>query len=202
MTDNARPSEFGRLPIGVMFVFGLFLIVVAYLVTASLAQRSLPTFKPSPIAPRALGTDTVRSDTFTVDARDPAVWQFYDFDRRSVVISPDTAGWDLAFRRIHIIAGDGIAALGIPSFDSVEKAPADGYVANSLASDTVNLAISKWYDYSFVSHLLEPKERTYVVKTREGRFAKFVILSYYCTGLSAGCFTVRYAYPLEATDSG
>jgi hypothetical protein len=185
-----------------MFVFGLFLIVVAYLVTASLARRSLPTFMPSPIAPRALGTDTVRSDTFTVDARDPAVWQFYDFDRRSVVFSPDTAGWDLAFRRIHIIAGDAIADLGIPSFDSVEKAPADGYVTNRLASDTINLAISKWYDYSFLSHLLEPKERTYVVKTREGRFAKFVILSYYCTGFSAGCFTVRYAYPLQATDSG
>jgi hypothetical protein len=47
-----------------------------------------------------------------------------------------------------------------------------------------------------VSHLLQSKRHTYVARTPEGRFAKLAILSYYCPGLSAGCFTLRYSYPL------
>jgi hypothetical protein len=58
----------------------------------------------------------------------------------------------------------------------------------------VNPAIRRWYDYGAVSHLLKPNGHVYVVRTRQGRFAKVEILSYYCTGLAPGCVTFRYAY--------
>ncbi|MGH7674740.1 MAG: HmuY family protein, partial [Gemmatimonadales bacterium] len=63
--------------------------------------------------------------------------------------------------------------------------------------DSLNPVLARWYRYSMVSHLLEPKHRTYVVRTREGRYAKLQFVSYYCPGPTAGCVTFRYAFILR-----
>jgi hypothetical protein len=189
-----------RLPVGVLIVFTMFLGIVGYLVASSFVRRGLPTFEPSAIAPQPIDSDRIVSDTLTVDARDQSRWSYVDFDHRSVVLPPDTAGWDLAFRRFHVIASGGIADLGAVGFESVMHAPTDGFVPTRLASDTVNPAIDRWYDYSFLSHLLESKHHLYVVRTPEDRYAKFSILSYYCPGFSAGCVTLRFTYPLAPSE--
>lgn len=178
--------------------FSAFLGLITYLVAASLVRREQPTFEPTPIAPRPL-KQTYVVDTITVDARNPRQWRFLDFDRRSVVSPPDTAAWDLAIRRFHIMAAGEIADLGPVRFDSVMTAPAEGYVANRLRADTLNPAIARWYRYSALTHLLEPKANTYVVRSREGTYAKLEILSYYCSGLVAGCLTLRYGYRRDGT---
>lgn len=133
-------------------------------------------------------------DTLTVDASNSSRWRFVDLDRGRVRSPPDTGGWDLAIRRFHVIAAEAIADAGTGPFASLAQAPASGYAANTLGSDTTNPAIRRWYSYRMLSHLLVPNGHIYVVKTREGRFAKVELISYYCPGLQAGCLTFRYQF--------
>ena len=120
----------------------------------------------------------------------------------AVIDDPDPLGWDLAFRRHDIIVngGDGFAgrggavALEGVAFDSLAEAPAGGYRATEAGRDSVQLAFRRWYDYGFTSHLLEPKDRIYAVRTADGRYAKMEIVSYYCPEAVSGCLTFRYVY--------
>jgi hypothetical protein len=52
--------------------------------------------------------------------------------------------------------------------------------------------LGKWYRYSLLTHLLEPKSQSYVVRPVGGRAFKLEIVSYYCPGLTAGCMTLTY----------
>ena len=128
----------------------------------------------------------------TIDAGDENGWRFFDFDRGAVIVPPDTAGWDLAVRRFRIVPSGAIADVGAVPFDSVTAAPDSGYVASRFGRDTSNAATEHWYAYSYISHLLSPRGEVYVVRTREGRYAKFQVLSYYCPGPTPGCMTIRY----------
>lgn len=186
----------GSVPVGLVVVAALFGMAITYIVASSFVRRAQPVFEPSPIAPRPIPAGSTVVDTLTIDARHERAWRFVDFDRQSEVVPPDTAGWDLAVRRFHVIAADAIADLGEIPLETATP-PDTGYVPNRLASDTTNPAIARWYNYGFMSHLLEPKQRAYAVRTREGRYALLEILGYYCRGLSAGCMTVHYRYPAE-----
>ena len=174
--------------------FALFLAVIGYFMVTSLAPRTTAAYEPSPIGGPAASIDSLVYDTVTIDAMHPTAWSFFAFDRGSVVRPPDTVGWDLAVRRFTVIAADAVADIGESSFDDVEEAPTSGYVETTFGRDTVNTAIDRWYRYSILSHILEPKGHVYVVRTRDGRFAKMEFLSYYCPGVVAGCLTFRYVY--------
>jgi hypothetical protein len=169
-------------PAPVIVLTVLFVVVLASIVTASLARGRVAVYEPG-----------IRGDTITVDARDESRWRFVEL-RRGSLASPDTSGWDLACRRFHVIVAGGVADLGAVPFDQVDAAPDSGYIATVLGRDTLNPAVARWYRYSMVSHLLESRRRTYVVRTREGRYAKLEFLSYYCPGPAAGCVTFRYAF--------
>lgn len=52
--------------------------------------------------------------------------------------------------------------------------------------------LGKWYRYSLLTHLLEPKREVYVVQSAGGRAFEVKIVSYYCPGLTAGCVTLTY----------
>jgi hypothetical protein len=52
--------------------------------------------------------------------------------------------------------------------------------------------LGRWYTYGALSHLLEPAGPGYRVRTDLGRTAVLAIVSYYCPGPAAGCFTLRY----------
>jgi hypothetical protein len=195
MPDGERQS---RPPLLLVGGFALFVFVTGYLVVSSVTRRSVATFDPSPRTTAWSDSGPRHDDTITVDATDSRVWQYVDFDRGAVVAPPDTTGWDLAVRRYSVIASDAIADLGPRRFEDVRDAPDRGFVANVAADDTSNAAIQRWYRYSMLTHLLEPAGHAYVVRTRAGRFAAVQVLSYYCTGLRAGCLTLRYTYPLAA----
>lgn len=172
--------------------FATFVLALGYLVVSSLVKRSAPVFDPTPVG-------VVRSpppsgiDTMTVDARDERRWQFVDLGRGVVMSSSDASAWDLAIRRHDIGASGAIADAGQVQFEAVRRAPAGTYIATSGGRDTVNAAIRRWYLYGMVSHLLEPNDHVYVVRTRAGQHIKLEILSYYCRGMEAGCLTFRYA---------
>lgn len=171
-----------------------FLLLVAALVMGSLRSPELPPYTPTTPAPVAVGDSLVGPALYTVDASPNDDWQRFDFGVNSLV---DTgSSWDIAFHRNHVIAGPGAAMmdLGAVPFDSVLAAPAEGYRPNSPAQWESNPAVGKWYDYSFISHLLTSRAHVYAVRTSDGRYAKVELLNYYCVGVGTACITFRYTY--------
>lgn len=168
----------------------------------------MPTFPLSSPPPADIGavldTGTVTLDTSTEDA-----WLFYDFSRRGAARVNDGAGWDLAFQRSRVIVnggpgfdGDGgVLDLGAVPFDDVRVVPATGYRGTEAGRDSTQAAFEEWYDYSFTSHILRPSDRTFALRTADGRYAKLRILSYYCPGPVPGCLTFRYAYQGDGSRS-
>ena len=182
-----------RPPIMVFVLAAAFLLLVASLVMGSLRSADLPPYTPTAPSPAAVGDSLVGPATYTVDASGNDRWQHFDFGRNSIVTS---GGWDVGFHRNHVTAGPGsaIADLGAVPFDSVAEAPVDGYRPNGAATWESNPAVGKWYDYSFISHLLTSRGHVYVVRTGDGRYAKLELLNYYCMGVGTACLTFRYAY--------
>ena len=183
-------------------VVGALVAVAVVLVTTTLRAPEVVSYPPTPPAPVDVGARRVGPITVTVDASAPDEWTFFDFSHGSVVKSPRPKEWDLAFQRHRIIANGGPGLAGeagvvrLPGahFDSVGVAPETGYVVAGEAVDSVNSALERWYDYSWTSHVLEPKPAVYALRTADGRYAKFEILGYYCPGARAGCVTIRYVY--------
>jgi hypothetical protein len=180
------------LPLPLVIVASGFGVAIVVLLIASLVPRDARTYDPLALHLRAAAEDTV-----TIDARDEGDWRFFSFAQGRLT-PPDSAGWDLAFRRYHVIVSG--AALRVDSaFEALAEAPATGYVATAMGRDTVNAAVDRWYRYSIFSHLLEPASASYAIRTRDGHFAKIQFLSYYCPGPAAGCVTFRYVYQNSGT---
>jgi hypothetical protein len=184
-----------RPPIMVFVIATAFLLLVASLVMGSLRTPELPPYTPTAAAPITVGDSLVGPADYTVDASSNDRWVKFDFSRNSVVDSAATE-WDLGFHRNHVIAGPGAAIrdLGVVAFDSVVEAPVEGYRPNSAAQWESNPAVGKWYNYSFISHLLTSARHVYTVRTGDGRYAKVELLNYYCKGVGTACITFRYAY--------
>ncbi len=177
-----------------------FLAVVAVIVISSLRRPDVPMFRPDPPAERPIGSGLAH-DTVTIDARDPDRWVLFDVRRRTVVSAGDD-DWDLAVKRFHIVVNGGPGFAGNAEgmaveapWEAVLEAPETGYerTEGTLARDPRHPAFDHWYDYSFLSHLLEPRDRTYLLRTSEGSYAKLRILSYYCPDAAPGCLTLELA---------
>ncbi len=172
------------------------------LVVATVRQPALPSYAPTPAAPRDVGPHLVGPVLYTVDATDPDAWRYFSFRLGAVVENPAPGDWDLAFRRHQIIANGGrgfqgqggILDLGPVAFDEVQSVPTTGYQATERTPDPRNAAIEGWYRYGFFSHVLTPRPHVWAVRTADGRYAKMEILGYYCPGRRAGCLTFRYVY--------
>jgi len=174
--------------------FGLFVLIIAALLVPTFIHPETPTYPPRVVG-IAIPSTGRAIDTVTIDAGAEHRWRFFDFERGLVADPPDTAGWDVAFQRFHVIPSGEITNLGPLAFDSIGHAPATGFVRTTFGRDTVNAATARWYTYSYFSHLLSPRNDVYVVRGRDGRKTKIQILSYYCPGPSGptpGCTTFRY----------
>ena len=170
--------------------------VAFVLVALTLHAPEVPTYAPTPPAPRDVGRRLVGPILYTVDARAPDAWQYFSFRMGSVIVSPGPRDWDLAFRRYSIVAGDGVGILdlGETTLEAVATVPTGGYVANEGRAEPRNPAIASWYRYGFFSHVLTPKPRVWAVRTADGRYAKLEMVGYYCPGGQPGCPTFRYVY--------
>lgn len=183
-------------------VTALLVLAAATMVVFSLRRPPVSEFAPTEPNPEPAGDSLVGPVTYTVNASSSSEWIFFDFSRGSVVEDPQPAQWDLAFQRFYFVANGGegfggrggILDLGAVPFDSVAEVPRVGYVGSEAGRDTTHAVTQEWYDYSFTSHLLTPKPRTYAVRTADGRYAKLEVLGYYCPGARPGCLTFRYAY--------
>jgi hypothetical protein len=181
---------------------GVVVVVAVTLVALTLRQPDVPTYAPTPPAPRDAGRALVGPVVYTVDATSGERWRHFSFRVGAVVDDASAAAWDLAFRRYQIIANGGpgflgragILDLGPVRFDEVQTVPVTGYRENEGSLDPRNPAIGGWYRYGFFSHVLSPKPHVWAVRTVDGRYAKLEILAYYCPGAQPGCVTFRYGY--------
>lgn len=198
--ERSSPGRTGKTA---LFVGAAVSLLAILLVALSLRRPEPPSFAPSPLEPRPAGEELVGPRTVTVDASEPDRWRHFSFVRGAVVEDPEAEGWDLAFRRFTVIANGGEAFpgagglldLGPAELEEVGSVPESGYVGNRVEQgDSVNPEIERWYDYSFLTHLLTPKPHVWAVRTADGRFAVLELLGYYCPGVRPGCVTFRYLY--------
>lgn len=198
----------GRFPWWLGAVGGLFLLLAGGLVATSLADRSPPTYAPTPFGARP-EPDATGARQVTLDARSSERWTYFGFaDGR--VAAREFEGWDLAARRFRVVVNGGAglrgsaraARLAVGSLDSVRSAPDTGWRATeSRAGELRHPLLEDWYDYDFFSHVLRPRPEVYVIRTTEGEHVALRFLGYYCPGTKAGCVTFRYR-PLAPGDSG
>jgi hypothetical protein len=120
-----------------------------------------------------------------VDARDPDAWRYLDLDRGVALTPGDSAGWDLAFRRFRIRSSSPARTVRPAGFGTAV------FESPSSAETSATSELGKWYRYGMLSHLLEPTGRVHLIRTDQGRRVLAEVLSYYCTGLEAGCLTLR-----------
>ncbi|HEX6060055.1 MAG TPA: hypothetical protein VFZ11_13675, partial [Gemmatimonadaceae bacterium] len=113
----------GRVPLPLVAGFALFVAAIAGIVAASVSRPAVPAYAPTArwIARAPGGVDTV-----TLDARDESRWVFFDLAEGRTLAPPDTAGWDVAVRRFHVIVADAAANLGAADFDAIAAAPGSG----------------------------------------------------------------------------
>ena len=172
--------------------FALFVVVIGLLIAPSLVSTHVRTFYPSSFSEGIRKAELI-VDTVTVDASDPDAWHYFHLDSRTLGSSA-AGSWDLAFQRFRVSASGVVLDLGPVDFATVDSAPVSTYVDTRLRADTVKPELERWYRYGMFSHLLETKGHVYALKTRDGRYAKFQFLSYYCPGPTPGCVTFQYVF--------
>jgi len=167
------------------------------------------TYSPSPYRPEEVGERLVGPVVYTVDARSKEMWMYFDFSRGSVVPvdNPQTEDWDLSIRR-HVIRTNGgatnpngqtaLLAIEGPDFSVVTSVPEEAEFVSDVRDKRrlypYNPVVDKWYNYSYTTNVLLPKPMVYLVRTRDGKYAKMRIVSYYCKGNLSGCVTIEYVY--------
>ncbi|MBZ4041891.1 HmuY family protein [Flavobacterium hibisci] len=146
----------------------------------------------------------------------------FSFSENKVVTNDN---WDIAFNTTTIIVnggvkmtdaepnrtGTGAASIISGTFASVTLYPA----ASAFAQDAATVyAIPKgsgkgWYNYDINSHIVSPiAGKVFVIKTHDGKYAKFEILSYYkgapvtpdpLKTEDTGFYTFNFAYQANST---
>lgn len=152
--------------------------------------------------------------TFTtvVDATSETDYVYFDFEsqgEKTVELPLNSTDWDIGFRR-HLIPTNGgisgpggvmVAPLEGDLFAETTDAPTTGYLTDAEDPpedgdedpDFVFNAIeTSWFRYNPSDHTLSPAERTYVVRTVEGRHYKFRVLDYYDAVGTAGHLTFSW----------
>lgn len=103
--------------------------------------------------------------------------------------------WDLAFTRVLIQTNSGVsgpgsggamAVDGVTALDEVAEAPETGYQVDTMVTPgrpgepaaPANPALEDWFDYDSATMTASPKPRVYAVRTADGGYAAFQILSY------------------------
>lgn len=143
------------------------------------------------------------SSTVIIDGRDEKAWVYLDLEALMEVepiSAEDSTLWDVGILRFNVKANSGTSGSqdvgvalveGMP-FDSLEKAPADGYAVDEVTVGPEDMepepgyAFDLWYDYDMDAHTLEARDVVYVVRTIEGNYFKVQMLDYYNNAGTAG----------------
>lgn len=140
----------------------------------------------------------------------PISGEFIKFDFTTGEITTSDTDWDIAFRATKIIVNGGVSS-GLTD-EPTRNGNAGAYIANgaleSITSVDTSLFVqdsadgfaisSDWYSYNSSTHIITATAgKIIVIKTRDGKYAKIEILSYYKDGDTSSDsrhYTFNYVY--------
>jgi hypothetical protein len=147
----------------------------------------------------------------------------FSFSENKIVTNDN---WDIAFRGTTIIVnggtkvitadadepartGSGAVSVVSGTFASVTAFPAAAtFKADAASVYAFPSGVDAWYNYDGATHIISAKAgKVFVVKTHDGKYAKFEILSYYKDAPSnpdpatavARYYTFNFAYQANST---
>lgn len=121
----------------------------------------------------------------------PVSGEFTKFDFSTGAITTSDTDWDIAFRGLKIIINGGV------SFGATDEPERTGnaaaYIENEIMADVTEVntqllqqdsetgyILNNWYYYNPANHFVTPLSgTTLVIRTRDDKYAKVEILSYY-----------------------
>ena len=126
----------------------------------------------------------------TLDGRGAEEWATFSLVLGREV--PEGPAVDISVQRFNIQARRGALDLGNVMLEDA-KVPAEPEWEADVVIDGVkrNPALSSWYSYSMMTHLLRPRDKVFAVKLQSG-IAYLQVQSYYCEPEDTGCLTFRY----------
>lgn len=142
----------------------------------------------------------------------PESGDFTKFDFSTGEITTSTTDWDIAFRGTKIAVNGGVST-GLTD-EPERNGNAAAYIASGtfadiesvdtalLEQDSVNgFVLSNWYTYSGPpTHSINPTAgKILVIRTRDGKYAKVEILSYYENGQPNADYTNYQYYTFNYT---
>ena len=131
-------------------------------------------------APENAQTGSVQ-EAYYIDASGDALVHYSLRQNRMVPAeAADSGGWDVAFKGSTILV-NGEVAIVDAAFADVSEAPESGYVADAADEPAIPTGSGDgWFNYNPNTHEVTPIEnRTFVLKLRNGQFAKLRITDYY-----------------------
>lgn len=131
------------------------------------------------------------SQRVTLMTADKEAWIPFSLELGRVV--PPGAMADLKIRRYQFQIPRGAADLGEGDLAAAKLPENPQWKMDSdLDGVLVNPAIDRWYNYSYMSHLLSSKHHNYAIQLAGGKTAFVQVLSYYCAPEGSGCLTLNY----------
>lgn len=136
------------------------------------------------------GEEPLPSGAIVVDASDATSWVYLDVEDGVVTpTAPETdLEWDLALRRTELRTNSGTSGAGLGgarldesglAFDAITESTTFGFVADERVTSrpgaeptSLSPALAGWYDYDPVAHAVTPGDRSYLVRTADGGYAK------------------------------
>ena len=144
----------------------------------------------------------------------PIGGEFTKFDFATGLETTSDTDWDIAFRGTTIAinggtetgtadeparTGDAAATIVTGTFNSIQSV--DGFTFNQDSSTSFAIPTGSdngWYNYNFMTNIVSPiPGQVIVIRTRDGRYAKIEILSYYenqDTTAEGRYYTFNYVY--------
>lgn len=139
------------------------------------------------------GDEPLPADAIVIDASSSTDWVYLDIE--DGIVSPTTpetdVGWDLAFRRAEIRTNSGTSGNGFGGarldesgldFDAITESTTLGFAVDELRESragaepsSANPALAGWFDYDPSTHSVTPGDRSYLVRTADGGYAKLRI---------------------------
>ena len=103
--------------------------------------------------------------------------------------------WDIAFQGTNIKVNGASQILDV-AFDLVEEAPEEGYATDEDGTSKIpSDAESRWFHYNFDSHVITAlADKTIVLKTKTGEYAKVKITDYYNTVFGSNPVPRSYSF--------
>jgi len=183
---GSRVSSFPRFIIFAIVGFSLTTLAVFYLSgrVKPVSEKRFAISKKARVLPD--GTFQI-----TIDARTTGHWTGADLGAgREIAASPKA---DLFVKRHFIRAPAGALDLGDVKLAEAKLPPEPKWAQDArIKGEQQNQALSDWYDYSSMTHVLKAKKRTYAIRLVAGGIAYFRIVSYYCDPEGSACLTLHY----------